>query len=125
MTNISQIMKQAKAMQEKMAEVQKVEETEVEGSSGGGAVKIIINGKHIVKKVSIDPKLVDKEEIEVLEDLIVAAFNDGTKKISENMSNQLGSISGGMGLPPGMKLPFDKRCLFLETLLIFSQNYLI
>ena len=55
---------------------------------------------------SIDPKLVDKEEIEVLEDLIVAAFNDGTKKISENMSNQLGSISGGMGLPPGMKLPF-------------------
>ena len=107
MTNISQIMKQAKAMQEKMAEVQKkVEETEVEGSSGGGAVKIIINGKHIVKKVLIDPKLVDKEEIEVLEDLIVAAFNDGTKKISENMSNQLGSISGGMGLPPGMKLPF-------------------
>ena len=107
MTNISQIMKQAKAMQEKMAEVQKkVEETEVEGSSGGGAVKITINGKHIVKKVSIDTKLVDKEEIEVLEDLIVAAFNDGTKKISENMSNQLGSISGGMGLPPGMKLPF-------------------
>ena len=107
MTNISQIMKQAKAMQEKMAEVQKkVEETEVEGSSGGGAVKITINGKHSVKKVSIDPKLVDKEEIEVLEDLIVAAFNDGTKKISENMSNQLGSISGGMGLPPGMKLPF-------------------
>ena len=107
MTNISQIMKQAKAMQEKMAEVQKkVEETEVEGSSGGGAVKITINGKHIVKKVSIDSKLVDKEEIEVLEDLIVAAFNDGTKKISENMSNQLGSISGGMGLPPGMKLPF-------------------
>ena len=107
MTNISQIMKQAKAMQEKMAEVQKkVEETEVEGSSGGGAVKITINGKHIVKKVSIDTKLVDKEEIEVLEDLLVAAFNDGTKKISENMSNQLGSISGGMGLPPGMKLPF-------------------
>ena len=107
MTNISEIMKQAKAMQEKMAEVQKkVEETEVEGSSGGGAVKITINGKHIVKKVSIDTKLVDKEEIEVLEDLIVAAFNDGTKKISENMSNQLGSISGGMGLPPGMKLPF-------------------
>ena len=107
MTNISEIMKQAKAMQEKMAEVQKkVEETEVEGSSGGGAVKITINGKHIAKKVSIDPKLVDKEEIEVLEDLIVAAFNDGTKKISENMSNQLGSISGGMGLPPGMKLPF-------------------
>ena len=107
MTNISQIMKQAKAMQEKMAEVQKkVEETEVEGSSGGGAVKITINGKHIVKKVSIDPKLVDKEEIEVLEDLIIAAINDANKKIAENMSSQLGSISGGMGLPPGMKLPF-------------------
>ncbi len=107
MTNISQIMKQAKVMQEKMAEVQKkIEEAEVEGSSGGGAVKVLVNGKHNVKKVTIDPSLIDKNEVEVLEDLLVAALNDATNKISENMSSQLSSISGGMDLPPGMKLPF-------------------
>ena len=107
MNNMSQIMKQAKVMQEKMAEVQKkIEEAEVEGSSGGGAVKVIVNGKHKVKKISIDPSLVDKNEIEVLEDLLVAALNDATNKISENMSSQLSTISGGMDLPPGMKLPF-------------------
>ena len=107
MTNISQIMKQAKAMQEKMAEMQKqIEETEIEGVSGGGVVKVIVNGKHVLKKITIDPSVVDKDEIEVLEDLILAAINDATKKISENMSNQMSSISGGLGLPPGMKLPF-------------------
>ena len=107
MTNISQIMKQAKEMQEKMAEMQKkIEETEIEGLSGGGAVKVIFNGKHVLKKITIDPNIVDKNEVEVLEDLILAAVNDATKKISENMSNQMNSISGGLGLPPGMKLPF-------------------
>ena len=107
MTNISQIMKQAKEMQEKMAEVQKkIEQSEVEGTSGGGAVKVIMDGKHNLKKINIDSNLLDKDEVEVLEDLIVAAINDANQKISENMSNQLGSISSGMGLPPGMKLPF-------------------
>ena len=110
MTNISQIMKQAKEMQEKMAEMQKkIEETEIEGVSGGGAVKVVVNGKHVVKKITINPEIVDKEEVEVLEDLILAAVNDATKKISENMSNQMNSISGGLGLPPGMKLPFNKN----------------
>ncbi len=107
MNNMSQIMKQAKAMQEKMAEMQKkIEQTEVEGTSGGGAVKVLINGKHEVKKINIDKSLIDPEECEVLEDLIIAAFNDANKKIAENTNNQLGSISSGMGLPPGMKLPF-------------------
>jgi len=94
-------------MQEKMAEVQKkIEQSEVEGTSGGGAIKVIMDGKHNLKKINIDSNLVDKDEVEVLEDLIVAAINDANQKISENMSNQLGSISSGMGLPPGMKLPF-------------------
>ena len=107
MNNISQIMKQAKVMQEKMAEMQKkIEETEIEGSSGGGAVKIVMNGKHEVKNLFIDPSIVNSDEKEVLEDLIIAALNDVNKKIAENTNNQLGSISGGMGLPPGLKLPF-------------------
>ena len=107
MKNMSQIMKQAKAMQEKMAEMQKkIEETEIEGSSGGGAVKIVMNGKHEVKNLFIDPSIVNSDEKEVLEDLIIAALNDVNKKIAENTNDQLGSISGGMGLPPGLKLPF-------------------
>ena len=107
MNNMSQIMKQAKAMQEKMAEMQKkIEETEIEGSSGGGAVKIVMNGKHEVKNLFIDPTIVNSDEKEVLEDLIIAALNDVNKKIAENTNDQLGSISGGMGLPPGLKLPF-------------------
>ena len=107
MNNMSQIKKQAKAMQEKMAEMQKkIEETEIEGSSGGGAVKIVMNGKHEVKNLFIDPSIVNSDEKEVLEDLIIAALNDVNKKIAENTNDQLGSISGGMGLPPGLKLPF-------------------
>ena len=107
MNNMSQLMKQAKAMQEKMAEMQKkIEETEIEGSSGGGAVKIVMNGKHEVKNLFIDPSIVNSNEKEVLEDLIIAALNDVNKKIAENTNDQLGSISGGMGLPPGLKLPF-------------------
>ena len=107
MNNMSHIMKQAKAMQEKMAEMQKkIEETEIEGSSGGGAVKIVMNGKHEVKNLFIDPSIVNSDEKEVLEDLIIAALNDVNKKIAENTNDQLGSISGGMGLPPGLKLPF-------------------
>ena len=107
MNNMSQIMKQAKAMQEKMAEMQKkIEETEIEGSSGGGAVKIVMNGKHEVKNLFIDTSIVNSDEKEVLEDLIIAALNDVNKKIAENTNDQLGSISGGMGLPPGLKLPF-------------------
>ena len=82
------------------------EETEVEGASGGGAVKVVINGKYLVKKIQIDPSLINQDEKEVLEDLIIAAINDANKKVSENMTQQLGSLSGGMGLPPGIKLPF-------------------
>ena len=107
MNNISQIMKQAKAMQEKMNELQqKVEKEEVEGTSGGGLVKVVLNGKYAATKVMIDPSLMKEEEADILEDLLVAAINDSTKKIAENMANQLGSISGGIDLPPGMKLPF-------------------
>lgn len=104
---MSQIMKQAKAMQEKMAEMQKkIESEEVEGTSGGGAVKLTINGKNEVKGLKIDPSLVNAEEVEVLEDLIIAAMNDANIKVKENAANQLGTLSEGMGLPPGMKLPF-------------------
>lgn len=107
MNNMSQIMKQAKAMQDKMTEMQKkIEEQEVEGSSGGGVIKVIVNGKNEIKSLKIDPTLINPQEVEVLEDLLVAAMNDANKKLKESASNQMSSLSDGMGLPPGMKLPF-------------------
>ncbi|MFL2662547.1 MAG: YbaB/EbfC family nucleoid-associated protein [Alphaproteobacteria bacterium] len=107
MNNMSQIMKQAKVMQDKMAEMQKkIEEQEVEGSSGGGVVKVIINGKNEIKSLKIDPTLINSDEVEVLEDLVIAAVNDANKKLKENAANQMSSLSDGMGLPSGMKLPF-------------------
>ena len=107
MNNMSQIMKQAKAMQDKMTEMQKkIEEQEVEGSSGGGVIKVLVNGKNEIKSLKIDPTLVNAEEVEVLEDLLIAAINDANKKLKESAASQMSSLSDGMGLPPGMKLPF-------------------
>ena len=73
-----------------------------------------MNGKHEVKNL-LDPSIVNSDEKEVLEDLIIAALNDANKKIAENTNDQLGSISGGMGLPPGLKLPFLDVCHLLEN----------
>ena len=105
MNNMGGLLQQAQQMQRKMLEIdKKLSEMEVSGEVSNGLVKVIMTGKGVVKSIKIDSSL--KEDIEVLEDLIVAAMNDAAKKISENMSTELGSLSSGMGLPPGMKLPF-------------------
>ena len=123
MNNMSQIMKQAKEMQDKMAEIQrKIESQEIEGSSGGGVIKVVINGKNEVKSVKIDESLINKEELEVLEDLLVAALNDANQKLKENAASQMSSLSDGMGLPPGMKLPFKMASSSLVELIgLFSK----
>lgn len=106
MKNIGQLMKQAQQMQQKMAEMQqKMEQTEIIGSAGAGLVNVTINGKSEMRGLKIDPSLVDPQEIEVLEDLIVAAFNDAKAKLETQMSEEMSKITGGMGIP-GMKLPF-------------------
>ena len=105
--NIQKMMKQAQEMQNKIASLQaKLEEEESEGSSGGGMVSVSMSGKGLVKKLHIDTKLVDPNEKEMLEDLIIAAFNDAKNKIETNMSEQMSKITSGLGLPAGMKLPF-------------------
>ncbi len=105
--NINQIMKQAQAMQKKMVEMQeKLANTEFTGTSGGGAITIAINGKGAMLNISIDPSLVDKDEVEVLEDLIMAAFNDAKKKADASSEDQLSGAMGGLSLPPGFKMPF-------------------
>ena len=107
MNNFNNMIKQAQDLQKKMAEAQeKVETLEAEGISGGGIVKIVINGKNNVTSVNIDETAIDKNEKEILEDLIVAAFNDARDKIQRKIADEMSSLTGGIKLPPGMKLPF-------------------
>ena len=107
MNNFSNMIKQAQDLQKKMAEAQeKVETLEAEGISGGGIVRITINGKNNVTSVNIDETAIDKNEKEILEDLIVAAFNDARDKIQRKIADEMSSLTGGIKLPPGMKLPF-------------------
>jgi DNA-binding YbaB/EbfC family protein len=101
------MMKQAKALQDNMQRLQEeVAALEVEGASGGGLVKVTMTGKSEMKRLSIDPSLVKPEECEILEDLIVAAVNDARVKAEAVLAERMKALTGGLQLPPGMKLPF-------------------
>ena len=107
MTDFNNMLKQAQELQKKMADAQKkVEELEAEGSSGGGLVKAKINGKNVTTSLSIDESLISKDEKEILEDLIVAALNDARENVQKKISEEMSSLTGGLKLPPGLKLPF-------------------
>ncbi len=107
MKNLGQMMKQAPEMQAKMAEMQeRLAEVEVTGASGGGMLEVTLNGKGEMREVKIDPVLVNPNEIAVLEDLIVAATNDAKAKVEAQVAQKMGELTGGLGLPPGFKLPF-------------------
>ncbi len=107
MKNLGQLMKQAQEMQSRMQAMQeKLAAIEVEGAAGGGMVKVTVNGKGEMRKLRIDPALVDAKEIEVLEDLIVAAFNDAKAKVEAHLATEMQKLTGGLNLPPGLKLPF-------------------
>lgn len=107
MKNLGQMMKQAQQIQAKMAAMQdELASTEVSGSAGGGMVEVTLNGKAEARKVRIDPSLVDPNECEVLEDLIVAAFNDAKVKVESHVAERMAEITGGLKLPPGVQLPF-------------------
>jgi DNA-binding YbaB/EbfC family protein len=94
-------------MQSKMAEMQTaLAELEVTGQSGGGFVTVTVNGKGDIKRVKIDPKLADPNEVEVLEDLIVAAAKDAKSKADAQVQEQMAKLTGGLQLPAGFKLPF-------------------
>ena len=107
MNNLGQMMKQAQELQAKMAELQEqLARIEVTGASAGGMVRVTLNGKAEARKVVIDPSLVEGGEAEVLEDLIVAAFNDAKAKVEAQMAEKMAELTGGMQLPPGLTLPF-------------------
>ena len=106
MTDFSDLITQAKKMQNKMKETQEaLKKIEVEGISGGNAVKIIMNGDGELKKIFLDDTLL-KESKEILEDLIVAAHNDAKSKLKKKTSEEISKVTGGINLPPGFKLPF-------------------
>lgn len=106
MTDLNELMKQAKQMQEKLqAAQQKAAEATVEGLSGAGLVKIKMNGKHEVLSVALDQSLLT-EEIEVIEDLIAASINNAVQKIETTTQSSLQGAAGGFSLPDGFKMPF-------------------
>ena len=107
MKNLAGLMKQASQMQAKMAEMQeKMEALEIEGASGAGMVSVTLSGKGILKRLTIDPKLADPAEMEMLQDLIVAAHAEAKRKLEGVMAAEMQEATGGLQLPPGLKLPF-------------------
>ena len=104
--NLSQLMKQAQKMQEQMQQAQdELAELEVTGEAGGGLVKLTMTGKHEVRSISIDDALVG-EDREMLEDVLAAAFNDALRRVEKIVADKHSGMTSGLGLPPGMKLPF-------------------
>ncbi|MBT4690256.1 MAG: YbaB/EbfC family nucleoid-associated protein [Rhodospirillaceae bacterium] len=106
MKNLSQMMKQAQEMQGKMQEMQaRMEEVEMTGQAGAGMVTVTLNGKGEMRGLKMDNSLKDGD-IEVMEDLIVAAHNDAKRRVEEYSQEEMGKLTGGLNLPAGMKLPF-------------------
>jgi len=107
MKNLGDMMKQVQAMQSRMADMQaKLEQSTVTGQSGGGMVKMTMNGKGAVTGIDIDPSLMKPEEKDIVEDLIIAAHSDAKNKVEAMMAEEMKSVTGGLPLPPGLKLPF-------------------
>ena len=107
MTNLGKMMKQAQEMQGKMSEMQEaLEKAECTGQSGGGLVSVTLNGKGNMKGLRIDLSLFNGDDAEMVEDLIIAAFNEAKRKVEEYSQNEMAKITGGMQLPEGFKLPF-------------------
>lgn len=107
MKDVSQIMRQAQAMQAKIAEAQaRLESMEVEGTSGGGLVRVRLSGKTALLSVSIDPSLLKPEEREIVEDLVKAAHDDARRKLEDAQNEEFKTATAGMGMLPGFKMPF-------------------
>lgn len=107
MRDMMSMMKKAKEMQEKMQQIQEeIANLQVTGIAGGGLVSVTLNGKNTITAIKIDPSLLKPEEVEILEDLIMAAYNEAKTKIQMAMEEKTKSITAGLPLPSGFKLPF-------------------
>ncbi|RAL23457.1 YbaB/EbfC family nucleoid-associated protein [Thermoflavimicrobium daqui] len=100
MRNMNQMMKQVKKMQQEMAKAQQeLEKKEVVGTAGGGVVKVTMNGHKQLVSIEISPDVVDADDVEMLQDLVMAAFNEAMKKVDEMVSNDLGKFTSGLNIP--------------------------
>lgn len=107
MKNLSGLMKQAQEMQVKMEEMQaRLEAMETEGEAGAGLVTVTLNGKGTLRRIKIDPKVIDPADAEMLQDLIVAAHADAKRKVEARAAEEMQQVTAGLPIPPGMKLPF-------------------
>ena len=107
MKNLGDMMRKAQEVQTRMAEMQEeLGRTELSGSAGGGMVEVTLSGKVEVRRVRIDPSLFQSGDVEVVEDLVMAAFNDAKAKVEAHVAEKMQEITGGLQLPPGMQLPF-------------------
>ncbi len=107
MKNLAGLMKQASQMQKKMEEMQeRLEGLDIEGTAGAGMVTLTLSGKGALKSVRIDPRLADPAETETLQDLLVAAHAEARRKMEATAAEEMQKVTGGLSLPPGMKLPF-------------------
>jgi len=103
MGNMNNLMKQAKKMQEQMLKMQEeLEQMTVEASAGGGVVTVVASGKKDIVSIDIKPEAVDPDDVEMLQDLIIAAVNEALRKADEMAQAQMAKITGGMGMPPGL-----------------------
>ena len=101
--NMQQLMKQAQKMQQQLAEAQEnLEQVTVDASAGGGMVKVTVNGQMMLESITIDPEAIDPDDVEVLQDMIMAAVNEGVRGVAEIANKQMGAITGGLG---GMNIP--------------------
>ena len=107
MKNLGNFMKQAQQMQQQMVDLQtKLEEAEIIGSAGGGMVHVTLTGKGHMKKIAIDPTVLDPSDAGIVEDLVAAAYNDAKQKVEKLTQDEMQKVTGGLTLPPGIKLPF-------------------
>lgn len=103
MGNMNQMMKKVQKLQADMAKMQEeLKKRHLEATAGGGAVKVVISGEKQLQSIKIDPSAVDPEDVEMLEDLILAAVNEAIKKVDDMMSQEMGKLTGGLNLPPGL-----------------------
>jgi nucleoid-associated protein EbfC len=105
--NMGNLMKQAQQMQANVQRAQaEIAAMEVTGEAGGGMAKVVMTGKHEVRRVTLDPSLIGGDDKDMLEDLIAAAINDAVQKVERMSQEKMSKLMGGMNLPPGMKMPF-------------------
>lgn len=103
MTNMNQMLRQAQALQRKLAKAQEeLAEIEVTGSAGGGMITVVVTGAGEFRSITIDPEAVDPDDVEMLQDMVVAACNDALRRSKELEQDKLGGLTGGLGLPPGL-----------------------